>query len=108
VLWCAFAVEDRPKGLRECPPAGLAPHWTPLLVLPFFFMLVLTLDLPEIGTIGVGTKFANPAKFLHFYYTIIYTVIYLTTFKRETTRFEEEEDIATYPMIITNLMDNVF
>ena len=59
VLLCAFAVEERPKGLRECPPAGLAPHWTPLRVLSFFFMLVLTLDLPEIGTIGVGTKFAN-------------------------------------------------
>jgi len=26
VLWCAFAVEERPEGLRECPPAGLAPH----------------------------------------------------------------------------------
>ena len=24
LLWCAFAIEDRPKGLCECPPAGLA------------------------------------------------------------------------------------
>ena len=92
MLWCAFAVEDRPKGLRECPPAGLAlvtlDTFTGLTVL-FYVPLVLTLDLPEIGTIGVGTKFANPAKFLHFYpsYTIIYTAIYLTTFKRETTNF---------------------
>jgi len=64
--------------------------FTGLTVL-FYVPLVLTLDLPEIGTIGVGTKFANPAKFLHFYpsYTIIYTTIYLTTFKRETTEITE-------------------
>ena len=57
----------------------------PGLTVLFYVPLVLTLDLPEIGTIGVGTKFANPAKFLHFYPSYTYTTIYLTTFKRETT-----------------------
>jgi len=47
-------------------------------------MLVLTLALLEIGTIGVGTKFANPANFFSFIPPIlIYTAIYLTTFKRD-------------------------
>jgi len=53
---------------RSCTPLNT---FTSLTVL--FVPLVLTLDLPEIGTTGVGTKFANPAKFLLFYpsYTII-------------------------------------
>ena len=44
--------------------------------LTVLFMLVLTLDLPEIRAIWVGTKVANPAKFLLFYSS--YTNIYLT------------------------------
>ena len=64
LLWCAFAIEDRPKGLCECPPAGLAlvtlGTFASLTVL-FYVPLVLTLDLPEIKVIRVGTKFAYPS-----------------------------------------------
>jgi len=66
---------------RSCTPLDT---FTGLTVL---FMLVLTLDLPEIRAIWVGTKFANPAKFLLFYPS--YTNLYLTTFKRETTQLRQ-------------------
>jgi len=59
---------------RSCTPLDT---FTGLTIL---FMLVLTLDLPEIRAIWVGTKVANPAKFLLFYPS--YTNKYLTTFKR--------------------------